>query len=285
MACDLHVHSSFSDGTDSPQRLIQIAEALGLSAVALCDHNTVDGLAEFLHAADSSSVTAIPGIEFSSDYEGVELHMLALYVRPEHYDEIREFLDVPRQKKEISNRALAEKLKNAGFLIDYEAIREKSKGYVSRAHFAQALTEKGYVSSVEEAFKTLLRSGGGFYDPPLRWSALDVLRFINGIDAVSVLAHPFLSADEKTLRRFLTEAVPLGLDAMETEYATYDEETARTAGKIAEEAGLLPSGGSDYHGIHKNGIFMGVGEGNLQVPESYWKNLQRRAEKKRGKKQ
>lgn len=283
MACDLHVHSSFSDGTDSPQRLVRMAEELGLSALALCDHNTVDGLADFLQTAENASVTAIPGIELSSDYEGVELHMLALYVRSECYDAIWEFLDVPRREKEISNRALAEKLNNAGYLIDYEAIRKKAKGYVSRAHFAQALTEKGYVSSVEEAFRTLLYPGAGFYDPPLRWSALDVLKFINSIGAVSVLAHPLLSADEKTLRRFLTKAVPLGLDAMETEYATYDEKTAQTAKRIAEEFGLLPSGGSDYHGIHKNGVFMGVGKGNLQVPESYWEDLQRRAEQKRGK--
>lgn len=280
MACDLHVHSTYSDGTDSPERLIHIAEALGLSALALCDHNTADGLADFLRAAENATVTAIPGIEFSTDYMGVELHMLALYIRPEHYEDIQKFLDVPRREKEASNRNLAENLNKAGFALDYERIKAGSAGYVSRAHFAQALTEKGYTASVEEAFATLLRPGGGFYDPPLRWSALDVLSFINRMGAVSVLAHPLFSTDEKTLRRFLTEAVPMGLDAMEVVYATYDEQTAQRAARIAEEYGLLPSGGSDYHGDNKAGIFMGVGEGNLQVPESFWKNLQIRAEKK-----
>ena len=282
MLCDLHIHSTFSDGTDDPTRLVQLAEELGLVAVALCDHNTVEGLPEFLRAAEGSSVEAVPAVEFTTDYKGTELHLLAMYVRPEYYDQIRRLLEKLRQAKEQGNRDLADRLNRAGYQVDYEAIRATYAGYVSRAHFAQVLTEKGYTASIEDAFRTLLHPGAGFYIPPLRLPALEVLEFINAIGAVSVLAHPLLSADRETVEQFLEEAVPLGLDAIETIYTTYDEETAALAARLARKYALLDSGGSDYHGTRKTEVYMGKGSGNLEVPETVWRSLKERAREKGG---
>ena len=263
--CDLHAHSIASDGSLTPTELLHLAEQSGLSALVLCDHNTVAGLPEFTEAAKSMAVEAVPGVEFSTDYQGRELHILALYVRPEHYEAINEIVEDFKRRKEQSNIALVKELNDAGYDVDYEAICAEHS-YVNRAHIAQALTEKGYTGSVKEAFKTLLAPERGYYMPPNRPDALEIIHFIKSIGAVAVLAHPFLNLDEAQLHRFLAEAIPCGLDAMETMYAKYDSGTTALSKQIARQYGLLESGGNDFHGSAKPDIRLGVGRGDLQIP-------------------
>lgn len=269
MICDLHTHSVFSDGTLTPRQLLQAACDAGLSAIALTDHNTVAGLPDFLAAAPDFPVRAIPGIEFSVDYLGTELHLLALYVRPEHFGAITEMMEDFKARKERSNRELVDALNQAGFTLDYDAIKAAANGYVNRAHIGAAMTEKGYVTSIKEAFKKYLSPSHGYYVPPIRPEVFETIRFIRSIGAVPVLAHPFLNLDEAGLRAFLPEAVRSGLVGMETLYPMFDDEQTRAAQAIAAEFGLLPSGGSDFHGDNKPHIRLGVGQGTLQVPENY----------------
>ena len=265
--CDLHNHSTFSDGTDTPAELLAIAEKAGLGAIALTDHNTVAGLPEFLAAAEGKNVRAIAGTEFSTDYRGTELHILGLFLRPEHFASITDLLEDYRRKKEQSNLDLVDKLNAAGYAIDYAKIKNSTpKGQVNRALIAAELTHLGYTESIQDAFKKLLSPKRGFYTPPTRPNPFETIKFIKSLGAVAVLAHPFLNLDEAQLRMFLEEAVPCGLDGMETLYSTYDEETTALAGRIAEEFCILPSGGSDYHGGNKPHIQMGIGQGNLEVP-------------------
>ena len=218
--CDLHTHSVYSDGTLTPAELVAEAKKIGLSAVALTDHNTVAGLPEFVSAAENSGVLAVPGVEFSTDYGNTELHILALFVRPDQYASITNLLEQAAQRKEASNRALADALQNGGYLLDYDAIKANTpRGQVNRAHFAAELTRLGYTHTRQEAFETLLAPECGFYVPPARISSLVAIRFIKSLGAVAILAHPFLSLDEKALREFLPMAISAGLDAMETAYS------------------------------------------------------------------
>lgn len=275
--CDLHTHSTFSDGTDTPEALLALAEEKGLGAIALTDHNTVAGLPEFLAAAEGKNIRAIAGTEFSTDYKGTELHILGLFLKPEHFDAITALLEDYQLRKERSNRDLVNKLNGAGYAIDYDKIKNSTpEGQVNRALIAAELTRLGYTESIQAAFKQLLSPKCGYYVPPQRFSPFETIRFIKSMGAVAVLAHPFLNLEEEPLRGFLSEAVPCGLDGMETLYSTYDGETTAAAQKVASDFGILESGGSDYHGGNKPHIQLGVGQGNLAIPYGLMAALEER---------
>ena len=275
--CDLHTHSTYSDGTSSPAELIGLAEERGVSAVALCDHNTVAGLPEFLAAAKNSHVEAIPGVEFSTEYLGGELHILGLFIEPEHYGAVKEKMEQMLIWKEEKNLELLEALRGAGVNLDYGAIKAGTPdGQVNRAVIAAEMVRKGYCESVKEAFSKWLGLECGYYHPPRRLDAFEMIRFIKSIGAVAVLAHPFLNLNESQLIVFLQEAVAAGLDAMEVYYSTFTAEQILLAEKIADRFGLLYSGGSDFHGANKPDIQLGSGKGNLHIPGTVLKKLKKR---------
>ena len=142
---DLHVHSTYSDGTLSPEELIALAEQIGLEAVALCDHNTVAGLSDFLAAAAGKNLQAVPGVEFSTDYQGTELHILGLFIEPEYYAAVTDKVNWMLIQKEQSNRDLVEALKPAGILLDYDAICAGTpNGQVNRAVIAAEMVRQGF---------------------------------------------------------------------------------------------------------------------------------------------
>ena len=278
LICDLHIHSTCSDGTLTPTELIRLAQQRGIGAVALCDHNTVAGLPEFLEAAAGSSVWAVPGVEFSTDYDGSELHILALFVMPQYYAAITEMTSQMLRQKEQSNQELVDRLNEAGLQIDYGAIKASHpKGNINRAVIAAELVRLGYCESTKEAFGSWLSEKRGYFHPPKRLDALETIRFIKSIGAVAVLAHPFLSLDEAKLRTFLPRATEKGLDAMEVYYPKFSEEETALAKLLAEENGLLPSGGSDFHGANKPDIALGTGRNNLHIPICLLENLAVRA--------
>lgn len=276
--CDLHVHSTFSDGTCTPEELIDIAQSFGMGAVALCDHNTVAGLPSFLMAAQGREVEAVPGVEFTTEFEGTELHILGLFIQPEHYDLITEVFNDFRIRKEQSNIALVAALKRAGILLDYDAMKNKTPdGYINRAVIGAEMVRLGYCESVKAAFSGWLSPKHGYYIPPKRLDAFDAIRFIKSIGAVAVFAHPFLNLDEEGVRRFLNTAKQAGLDGMEVYYPLFDEDQTRLACRIAEEYGLCFSGGSDFHGANKPHIQMGTGMDNLAVPMSVLNTLKQQS--------
>lgn len=273
--CDLHTHSTFSDGTLTPARIVAEARAAGLRAVALTDHNTVAGLPEFLDAARGTDVQAIPGVEISTGYCGKELHIVGLFIEPEEYDALTRFLRVISLRKDASNRALVDALCRAGFQLDYAQIAQEHPGSINRAVIASELLRRGFVGSIREAIQTLLSEEHGYYVPPERISPEEAIRFLRSIGAVPVLAHPFISLSEEEIREFLPQAKLWGLAAMETRYPAYSPETARKAARMAREFGLLESGGSDFHGENKPGIRLGTGSGTLSVPYALAEKLAR----------
>ena len=208
--------------------------------------------------AKSLGVEAVPGIEFSSDHKGKDTHVVALFVREAHYDAIRAFTSEGDRLKVQSNLDLVERLRQAGYHIDYQQIVSQTPdGRVNRANIAGELVKQGYVASVKEAFSTLLGEKCGYYVPPKRTSTLDTISFIRSLGALPVLAHPLLTFDPATLRELLPGAVERGLVAMETRYSTYDAQTVSLAQGMAAEFGLLESGGSDFHGDAKPHIALG----------------------------
>ena len=277
--CDLHTHSTASDGTVSPQELVEKAQQIGLGAVALTDHNTLTGLPEFVQAARGTTVRAVPGIEISTEYEGHEVHIVGLFLTPQAGLELEEHLKIFEQEKEENNRQLVEALNRAGYRISWERLRQRVMGRMNRAHIAAALTEAGYSQSPEEAFRTILRPDGDFYHPPHCPQSLQVLEMLRDLKICPVLAHPFLSLHAQQLTEFLPKAKTRGLMGMEIFYSTYDRRTTEAAQAMAEHYGLLPSGGSDFHGAIKPDIQLGVGRGNLQIPMQWLEQLEEASEK------
>ena len=265
--CDLHTHSVYSDGTYTPGQIIDAAVELGLSAVALCDHNTVDGVPDFLRAAEGRDIEAVAGVEFSVDYEHTEVHLLALYIPEPALETISSVTDEMNRRKAESNLALIRDLNAAGYALDIENIRRNTpNGKFNRVHVGAELTRLGYTESVDQAFDTLLARGAGFYKEPKRMPFFEVLDFICSIGAVPVIAHPFLNLSHAQLAEFLPRAKERGLVGMECHYSTYDKATTDCALAMADKFGLKPSGGSDFHGSNKPDIALGVGRGGLSVP-------------------
>ncbi len=269
--CDLHTHSIYSDGTSTPDELIGLAREAGLCAVALTDHNTVSGIPHFLRAAEGSGILAVPGIEVSSDYLGNELHIVGLFRTLAHLDAMEDYVAAYLERKEQSNVDLCDNLCAAGYDISYEKIKAATPdGVVNRALIAAELLRCGYVESIKAAFATLLSKKGGYYHEPQKLDAFEVIGKQREFGAIPILAHPFLSLEEAQLRTFLPRAKAAGLVGMETDYSTFDESTTALAHALTEEYGLLPSGGSDYHGTNKPDICIGVGRGSLRVPYDYY---------------
>lgn len=272
--CDLHTHSNFSDGTFTPAQIVAEGLRKKTRAVALTDHNTLAGLPEFLEAAQGTALEAIPGVEISTGYLGKEVHIVGLFLQEQKYGEVEDFLAVINRRKEESNRALVAALNGAGYDIHYQEIRERHQGSVNRAVIAAELLKKGYIREIQEAFQGVLSAKNGLYIPPKRICAYNAIRFLRSIHAVPVLAHPLISLTEEELKNFLPEAKAQGLAAMETRYATYTPEMSNAACFLAQEFGLLESGGSDFHGANKPDIQLGSGAGNLLVPCAFLEGLE-----------
>ena len=272
--CDLHTHSYYSDGSLSPAELVKLAEEAGLSAVALTDHNTSKGLPEFMEAGRNSVVETVAGCEFSTDYEGTELHIVGLFFPENAWSEIEDYVELMSIAKHASNIKLIRALQGAGYNLTYDEVAATTDAdEFNRAHIARVLVSKGYFESTADAFDKILKEKHGFYKPPKRLSAIGTIRFIKDFGGVAVLAHPFLNLDCDGLNDFLPIAKETGLDAIETRYSTFDEETSKKAAELAEKFGLKQSGGSDFHGAAKPDISIGSGRGNLQIPFDFYENL------------
>ncbi len=265
---DLHTHSSASDGSLSPTELLHLAEKSGISYLALTDHNTTNGLPEFLHAAKSCSVHAIPGVEITCEADNEELHILALNLPEKSFPQVQSVMKEVLQRSKNSQLDLISNLRKAGYQLSYEEIQKANPTSVlNRAHIGAALMQAGYVPSVQTAFKTLLNEEAGYYHPAKRLQAVDVLHMIQDLGAIPVWAHPFFRLNANGVKRILELLAPHGLKGMETYYSTYTPEQTSDAFKLAAKFQLKPSGGSDFHGSNKPDIQLGVGRGNLCIPE------------------
>lgn len=271
--CDLHTHTYFSDGSYSPTELVQEAKRVGLSAIAITDHNNVGGVEEFLNECEKQNIEGIIGTEFSTDYKNIELHVLGLFIKKESLASVNSICEEVRKNKDESNRIMIKRLQENGYDISYEEIMVNCKGTMNRAHIGEVLHKKGYTKTVKEVFSTILSKKGKIYHAAKRLDVFKTIEFIRSIGATPVLAHPFLDLTENELREFLPIAISHGLKGIETVYSTYSEEETLLAKQIAKEFNLKESGGSDFHGSRKIDISLATGRGNLIIPYDFCENL------------
>ncbi|MBQ9989128.1 MAG: hypothetical protein IJP30_05280, partial [Clostridia bacterium] len=254
------------------------AASLGLTSVALADHNTVGGLTRFMRAMRQDGPEAVAGVEFSTQWQDTELHLLGLFLPESSWAAIDKYLQTHIEKKEMDNRRCTERLQNAGYPVSYELLcRAFPMPLHNRMHIARVLVDQGICSSTKEAFATFLQKGGTYYYQSERPSFLNTVELIRAWGGVSVWAHPLLQMDGPGIRAVLAQAGNRKPDGIETRYGTYTEVDETVMDAIAREAGLLPSGGSDYHGPNKPAIALGSGEGRLSVPSAYAAALKQKA--------
>ncbi len=263
---DLHTHSTASDGSDTPSQLLRLAEEKGLAAIALCDHDTISGLPEFLET--KSSVEAVPGIEFSTLLFSKEIHILGLYV--DHTcEELRAPLEHLRQKRLERNKLIIERLHAAGFPITEKDVAEYAAGEsIGRPHIARVLVEKGCFESMQAVFEKCLKRGRPFYLPKDFLQPDEIIRLIHQAGGLAFWAHPLHErrGARAYIRKMLKKMMSFGLDGVEGYYSLFTEQHHALTLSVAEELGLPVSGGSDYHGKNQPTISLGTGGGNLQIP-------------------
>jgi len=267
---DLHTHSSASDGSDSPSLLVQNAIRCGLKAVALCDHDTVSGLAEFLSEAKKQDFEAVPGIEISTRLFKKEIHIVGLFVN-HTAPSLLEPLAYLKQTRIDRNRKMIGRLQNGGYQITEDDVARFAQGGSSgRPHIARALVEKGYFEDVHSAFVKCLKPGSPFYIPRDFLPPEQSIRIIHEAGGLAFWAHPMheRKGDRAFLKKFLRELIGWGLDGIEGYYALFTERQHGLTLAMAKELHLLVSGGSDYHGINQPSIQLGRGRGDLMIPYS-----------------
>lgn len=270
-AIDLHTHSTYSDGTFSVKELIDRAHEKGLAAIALTDHDTVDGIDEAIeYAAEKySDLEVIPGIEFSTENEGKEVHVVGLYI-DYHDKEFTDGLSAFIDSRTGRNIKMCKKLsEEAGIPISYEALTEEYPGTViTRAHFAKFMVENGYVNSRNEVFDRYIGDYAPYYVEREKISPEDAIKSILKAKGVPILAHPILyRLSDERLEALVSKLKDAGLVGIEAIYSTYELRDERQIKELAKKYDLLVSGGSDFHGANKPDIDLGTGCGKLFVPE------------------
>jgi len=257
---DLHVHSMFSDGTFTPRRIVELARERELSTIALTDHDTIAGLDEAASAGDELGVEIVPGIEFSSVYQGNGVHVLCYYMDVENADLVEE-LHRLRDDRRLRGEGMVRKLQDLGYPITFERVNEIAEGgNIVRPHVAQALVEAGVVPTVKDAFtEEFIGSGGRAYVEKHALDPLDALRLIHSAGGVCVLAHPGTFRETSPVPpELITELAQAGLDGIEVSHPEHTPEVEAEYIATAERLGLLWTGSSDCHGDRYDPVRLGM---------------------------
>lgn len=270
---DLHTHSTRSDGSFSPSELILYADKLGLYAVALTDHDNIDGHIEAYETAKNLEIKFIPGIELSCDFES-ELHIVGLnidYTNKDLISACEKFKD-DRKKRNISK---IKKLNDIGLDINLEDVKKYCPGdAIGRPHIAKALVDKGYAIDVKDAFKKYLGKGKVGYSNEYRISYEEAISLIKNSGGTAILAHCHsLNMDNETFISFVKKLKEAGLDGLEGYYTQYTEEQSAFYKEVAKKLDLKISGGSDFHGNMKPLVQLGTGFGNLKIEKELLEKL------------
>lgn len=272
---DLHTHSTASDGTLRPAELVREAARAGLTHLALTDHDGIGGLAEARAETARSTVAFLGGVEISAEYQPGTMHILGYGFREEDPTLAGKLEDL-RKAREERNPKIARKLRERGMDVTVEDAASVAGGkVVGRPHFAKVLLEKGYVQSTQEAFDRYLAKGGPAYEDKVRLSPAESIRSIRDAGGVAVLAHPnqLKVRDDAELEALVKEFATLGLQGIECFYRDHGEADESKLLALAEKYGLVPTGGSDFHGANRPGIRLGVGQGRMRVPAWCWDRL------------
>jgi predicted metal-dependent phosphoesterase TrpH len=277
---DLHSHSTMSDGTDTPERVVELADEAGLAALALTDHDTLDHVPKARTAAEEREMRLVPGCEISCELAGRapgSMHLLVFFV-DDGAGELQHRLGALQVARNERNGQIVEALNARGVPITLDAVRAQAgPGSVGRPHIARVLMEEGHVGSIQEAFDVWLGKGRPAYFERDRLGPEDAIELTHASGGVCAVAHPgSLALDDAALDEFVGELAGAGLDGLECEYGAYLPEERVPFHELARRHGLAPTGGSDYHGENKPGLSVGTGRGDLRVPDQYLDELESR---------
>ncbi len=278
-AVDLHVHSNKSDGSFTPAELVDHALAKGLSAFALTDHDTTDGIDEALQAASGKPLEVIPGIEFSTEYKGQDIHIVGLYI--DHNSDYfkRRLVNFVRGRN-IRNQEMCRRLTAHGFPVTYEELTaEFPDSVITRAHYARFMQSRGYVKTVKEAFDKYIGDGCPCFIPRKKITPMRAVEIILKAGGFPVLAHPLLyHFTSRELEELVSLLKEMGLQGIEALYSTHTPADERKIRSLAAKYDLCISGGSDFHGIAKPGLDLGTGYGRLFIHKEVLDRIKKRRE-------
>jgi hypothetical protein len=250
---DLHVHTNESDGTSSPEKLVQQAIRAGLSGVAIVDHDTVNALPRAISAAQSSSLTIIPGIELTAQYENQEIHILGYFIDYLNA-QLLEKLILVRQNRVERVKKIVFHLKELGVNLDPQVVFDiAGNASVGRMHLARALLKEGLVSSTSEAFQKYIGDKSPAYVLGFKLTPREAFQLIKDAGGVPVLAHPYIIRNDNLITQFAKE----GLIGLEVYYPEHSQSMINFYLGLAKELGLLVTGGSDFHGSAKPDVSLG----------------------------
>jgi hypothetical protein len=275
---DLHCHSTFSDGTDRPEALARAADAAGLAALALTDHDTLAGLDLFLDQQPRVKTLLVAGIELSCRFMNRPLHVLGLFLDHRH-PALAARVDQLRIRREERNRLMLERLQARSIAITWEdLVQEAPTDLISRTHFARALVRRGAAGSLKDAFHRLIGDDSPCCVPFQDLGAGEASAWIREAGGVAVVAHPGRSFPRGfRWDQAMLELKQAGIQGFEAYYPDYGPSEQRYFLDLAENLDMVPCGGSDYHGGHKPGLALGVGGGSLLVPDAVLERLRRLA--------
>lgn len=267
MSLDLHIHSTFSDGTLSPAEVVALARRKGLSAISLTDHDTVAGILPAIQAAEGHDLEVISGLEISVLHEGVALHILGYLIDTEN-PVLNRALGELQKGRDERNAKILQLLSDLGIEVTVEDLQRVSHtGQTGRPHIARVMVEKGVVPTILQAFEQYLGRGGKAYASRPVLNAVDALGILREAGGLAILAHPLqIDPTLEKLPALLNELLPLGLDGIEGYYPTHSAKARRKLRALAGKYGLLLTGGSDFHGDIRPGTTLAGGK-NVQVPD------------------
>lgn len=279
MAIDLHSHSTASDGSAEPSALVQLAVEQGLTTLALTDHDTQEGIEEARAATAGTDLELIAGTELSLEYDAGGMHLLVLWLEPGS-GPLQSRLATLRQWRNRRNEQIVAALTELGMPMTIDEVTEEAgSGSVGRPHIAAVMMAKGYVESIEEAFEHWLAAGKPAYWSRPRLRPEEAIQLALESGGVPILAHPHTLNINRAaeMADLLTELCKAGLVGLEAIYSSYRQHERDGYADLARRFGLVPSGGSDYHGSYKPGLDLGRGYGDLVVPDSVLDDLRRHA--------
>jgi hypothetical protein len=264
---DLHLHTSHSDGSLAPAEVMDLAHKAGVTALAITDHDITTGIPEALAAGLRLGIEVISGLEISSRYGDSELHILG-YCLDWQDVRLNERLAALRDSRHRRNPLILERLRSLGIDIHYDEVRALAgTDAVGRPHIARALMDKRVVTSAKEAFDRFLAEGRPAYVPRELPDPVEAIGWIKAAHGLAVLAHPtWVRASGDKLFDLVRQLKSDGLDGIEVHYSTHTRQQTREYLSLAKQLGLLVTGGSDFHGLTKPEIEVGIGKGSLHVP-------------------
>lgn len=274
---DLHTHSLMSDGAQTPADVVRTAYAAGLSAIALSDHDNIEGVPEAMAEGQRLGIEVIPAVELSAQSD-TELHILGYFIDI-HNKRLNDAMAYALEVRDQRQQETCRKLNEQGFQITMDEVHQEAHGnkVLCRAHFAQIMVRKGYAASVKEAFSKYLSVGCYAYSNRQALTGPEAVSLIREAGGIAVAAHLHLiKLPDPELKEYLKTLIPYGLDGVEGYYTDYTSDIQERYQAMASELGLTISGGTDYHGANKPHITIGAGRGDLKIPYSVLEGLRQR---------